>query len=629
MDDSEREAAELLIAVAYRHPDVFDALLQKPWVLDSITEHETIAIWGVRWTARESTALADTMLAKSWMQDDITRDETEVIYRLLLIVTDGDTPRKQDAIQKVIEILDMPFLDTVESADALAVRSLYQERYRGDRSSEFLRVMAHPALEEITDDEAKIVLLLAGTNQHQPDSVLPLLDTLVSGEGVHVEERAINLTYSGEVTLAIIRHVDQATPSVSMDRFAQALATIEEFMSWPLHTNHVTWYFGHTGGGIHYGTHIASNPGYDDIGYERAPEHIAHESGHLYWTSRTTHWIDKGMPSWMKEGAADFLTIISENARVGRPMVANRDQCTLFSTITELEVATGGDVHSCGYSLGQRLFLDLYLTLGEETFRPAFLSLYLKRLRNAPDDGCGDNELGICHVDAAFKANASADVSAKVDEVIEHWYYGSAATHEADRAELIKFYHATNGPNWVNSANWLSDAHIREWHGVTTDVDGRVIELDLGENGLSGQLPSSLGNLANLRGLLLSDNQLRGPIPTELGSLEKLTQLELDDNALTGEIPSSLGNLTNLTRLELDDNRLTAEIPSSLGNLTNLTYLELHGNELTGLIPSSLSNLTALTYLRLAHGNQFTGCIPVGLTDVADNNLDDLGLPSC
>ena len=183
---------------------------------------------------------------------------------------------------------------------------------------------------------------------------------------------------------------------------------------------------------------------------------------------------------------------------------------------------------------------------------------------------------------------------------------GYIVTHEGDRAELTSLYHATGGPDWTNNANWLSDAHISKWYGVTTDAGGRVVELDLGDNGLSGVVPPGLGNLVNLRELLLSDNRLRGSIPPELGSLDNLTRLELDDNELTGTIPASLGNLINLTLLELDDNELTGTIPASLGNLIYLTELELHGNRLTETIPTSLSKLTALIYLRLAGGNRFT-----------------------
>ena len=318
---SEIEASEALIAAALWYPAAFDAMMETPWV-----------------------------------QDDITRDEAEVIYRLHELIRDGDTPQRQEVIRRVVEILSMPFLDSVESHDALAVRSLYQERYRGDRSAEFLRLMAHPALDEITDDEAKVVLLLAGTNQHHPESVLPLLDTLVRGEGIYVEERVVNLRYSGQITLAIIRHVDQATPSVGMERFEHAIRTIDDFMGWPVHTNRVTLYLGQSTSGAHYGTHITSRPALDGEDYGRAYRTVAHESGHLFWTSRGTHWIDKSIPPWMKEGAAEFLTIISENVHIGRPMDAKLSPCRL-DNIRDLESAKyerGTPGNFCLYSLGQR-----------------------------------------------------------------------------------------------------------------------------------------------------------------------------------------------------------------------------------------------------------------------------------
>ena len=45
----------------------------------------------------------------------------------------------------------------------------------------------------------------------------------------------------------------------------------------------------------------------------------------------------------------------------------------------------------------------------------------------------------------------------------------------------------------VESDNWLSDAPLGEWHGVITDDDGRVTELNLEPNGLSGEIPPELG----------------------------------------------------------------------------------------------------------------------------------------
>ncbi len=51
-----------------------------------------------------------------------------------------------------------------------------------------------------------------------------------------------------------------------------------------------------------------------------------------------------------------------------------------------------------------------------------------------------------------------------------------------DRDALVTLYNAMDGDNWTVTWNWLSDKHISQWYGVTTDDDGRVIFLDLSEN---------------------------------------------------------------------------------------------------------------------------------------------------
>ena len=38
-----------------------------------------------------------------------------------------------------------------------------------------------------------------------------------------------------------------------------------------------------------------------------------------------------------------------------------------------------------------------------------------------------------------------------------------------DRAALVALYNATDGPNWVDNTNWLTDAPLGEWYGVSTD----------------------------------------------------------------------------------------------------------------------------------------------------------------
>ena len=186
----------------------------------------------------------------------------------------------------------------------------------------------------------------------------------------------------------------------------------------------------------------------------------------------------------------------------------------------------------------------------------------------------------------------------------------------------MALYNATDGPNWVNSENWLSDAPLRDWYGVDTDASGRIIALnlagstedwpDIAPHGLKGPIPSAIGSLGNLGHLDLGHNDLTGPIPAELGSLASLTWLHLGDNQLTGPIPPAIGSLGNLGHLDLGHNDLTGPIPAELGNLASLTSLYLFGNDLTGPIPPAFGSLGNLGHLDLSW-NDLTGSIPVEL----------------
>ena len=101
-----------------------------------------------------------------------------------------------------------------------------------------------------------------------------------------------------------------------------------------------------------------------------------------------------------------------------------------------------------------------------------------------------------------------------------------------DRAVLVVLYIATDGPNWTDNTNWARFREpLSEWHGVSTDEQGRVEELRLSANGLNGTIGAELGVLTRLTGLYLNDNELSGTIPPEL---ENLTQLQVFDIRNTG-----------------------------------------------------------------------------------------------
>ncbi len=180
------------------------------------------------------------------------------------------------------------------------------------------------------------------------------------------------------------------------------------------------------------------------------------------------------------------------------------------------------------------------------------------------------------------------------------------------RVALTALYGETGGAFWKEAANWLSDAPLRDWHGVETDAEGHVTSIDLGYNNLRGRLPPELALMDRLETLRLIGNGLTGHIPPELAHLDRLAALDLSVNLLTGPIPSGLGRLENLSVLDLSANSLNGSIPSELGRLGRLSVLDLRLNRLHGPLPPELGNLRSLERLALS-SNEFTGPVPPGL----------------
>lgn len=227
----------------------------------------------------------------------------------------------------------------------------------------------------------------------------------------------------------------------------------------------------------------------------------------------------------------------------------------------------------------------------------------------------------------------------------------------SERAALITLYNATNGDGWQNNSGWKGNNDEADgfseigsedtWYGINVR-DDRVVEIELADNNLngdipvalvdlsnleylnlmnnhlSGSIPAALGNLSNLEDLWLGSNQISGSIPSELGNLSNLKYLDLGGNQLSGSIPPELGNLSNLVLLEVDDSQLTGSIPLELLNLTNLQYLQLGNNQLTGTVPMGLENLSNLRGLELSD-NQLTGTIPPGLGNLSNLQYLELG----
>ncbi|KAJ0795620.1 putative non-specific serine/threonine protein kinase [Helianthus annuus] len=252
---------------------------------------------------------------------------------------------------------------------------------------------------------------------------------------------------------------------------------------------------------------------------------------------------------------------------------------------------------------------------------------------------------------------------------------------ERERHSLLVFKQSTDAYNLLST--W-SGAECCEWQGIWCDSrNGHVVELELHNKSLQGNLSHSLHNLKHLRHLDLSVNSFSGNIPKFLGLFQHLKYLNLSRSGFSGVVPHQLGNLSRLQYLDLSVsssgtlfmndmgwvsslsslryfdltavaickdinwfhpvNMLSSLLKLNLAyanislpsiefvNFTSLNSLDLSRNKINSTIPMWLSNLTGLMHLDLNH-NHFHGKIPdsvrmpsaLAYVDLSYNSFDNL-----
>jgi len=180
---------------------------------------------------------------------------------------------------------------------------------------------------------------------------------------------------------------------------------------------------------------------------------------------------------------------------------------------------------------------------------------------------------------------------------------------QRDSIAAVQIYNATGGTDWTRRSNWLTNATINRWQGVTVE-GGRITQLALDSAGLRGVLPIAVSSLTALKVFRARGNSLEGTFPTGILLLPQLQELSLSNNQFTGEIPNGISSMVGLTSLRLDGNRFAGQIPPEMCTLLGLKEIMLGNNQLIGTIPTCFARLPVLERLDLSN-NRFSGGIPV------------------
>ncbi|CAN1184525.1 Receptor-like protein 43 [Linum perenne] len=168
------------------------------------------------------------------------------------------------------------------------------------------------------------------------------------------------------------------------------------------------------------------------------------------------------------------------------------------------------------------------------------------------------------------------------------------------------------------------DLSKTSFNGVLPPSIGNLENLswiDISKSNFIGTIPKTL-NQSRLAWLDLSDNNINGVVPRWI---PESTSLSLSNNSLTGPIPTSICNFANLEVLDLSDNHLNDIIPDCLiENTKTLLVLDLSGNKLSGDIPNIFQAPCSLETLDL-NNNQFQGRVPKSLESCKALQVLDLG----
>ena len=217
----------------------------------------------------------------------------------------------------------------------------------------------------------------------------------------------------------------------------------------------------------------------------------------------------------------------------------------------------------------------------------------------------------------------------KMDEEINHLQtardkfsadHRYTTTNPKDREAMVALYTATNGRYWYNSSRWMKgDPCDNAWYGLYC-VRGRVLQINIVFNNMSGALPAELAQADMLQVARFYSNRLTGTIPAEILQMKSLQILDLDSNQLTGGLPDSI-SMPNLTSLIVYQNHMKGNLPSQW-NTPLLQTLEVSSNQFTGDFPD-LSGCSKLKVL-VASRNNISGQYPSSLSVL--RNLEQIWL---
>ena len=297
----------LMMYLERKDPALAAQVASLPWVEDGIDDSEKYPALRLQALPLESVSVFRAVMNKPWIQDGLNRAERSVLYSLREL-SGGQWFRDSSMYEyfssEAMEMLQMPFLESVEPFDARALWALvYLMDHNNSRPT---RVLRQPVLQAgITDKHTAAILaavFLKFAPSHMKNNLDDLLYVLLDPGQTTLEERTFTLPLAGDVQLMVLSADNYP---YYMHYLEQAVRQHEEFMGVPFPYDSGVLVITEIGGGgwaSWYRGGITIDVGYAKAGNNEVRGTVAHEVAHAYWPSAVP---------WLAEGPAVFMERIS------------------------------------------------------------------------------------------------------------------------------------------------------------------------------------------------------------------------------------------------------------------------------------------------------------------------------
>ena len=338
------------------HPTLYRQLEELPWVVDGLSEWDTVVIDNLLFVGANDTDTLTNVLGRAWAQDNITVTEGDAIEYLSLIGLYSEEAARDVSV--------MPFLETVEPDDVLALRGI--QRVASFEDIRLSALLNHQTLVGGITDEQTTIVVAASVGR----DVAEIRRVLRPGYA-DIQEAITGTQLTPDLKVSIFR-TTRRIPTETIDRIRDAVEFSEGMMNLPLPVSHVIVVQNEESvveesGGTNFGGYaIGVLPGQLDLHGPYSQALLAHEIAHYFW---------RGFVGWINEGVADTFEYMYAPEADKPDLISPSRRCQARN-LQELTEEYEKHDYTCNYYLGQALFLDLLDDMGEEEFKEGVRELY-------------------------------------------------------------------------------------------------------------------------------------------------------------------------------------------------------------------------------------------------------------